>query len=114
MVHPIDASVGAQVRALRRQRSLTQTQLGEVLGLTFQQIQKYERGTNRISASKLAMLAAALKVPVNAFFEGCEDGVAHTGDSDDIRMLVASFEEMPASVQADFLRMVKSIASASY
>ena len=114
MVHPIDASVGSQVRTLRRQRGLTQTQLGDVLGLTFQQIQKYERGTNRISASKLAMLADALKVPVNVFFEECGSGNVSAGESDEIKQLVSSFEGMREPIQSDFLRMVKSIATASY
>jgi len=114
MVHPIDASVGAQVRSLRRQRGLTQTQLGDVLGLTFQQIQKYERGTNRISASRLAMLAEALKVPVSVFFEGCENGETVGDGEEEVRQLVACFEEMPESLQQDFLRMVKSIAASSF
>jgi transcriptional regulator with XRE-family HTH domain len=93
---------------------MTQTQLGDVLGLTFQQIQKYERGTNRISASKLALLANALKVPVSVFFEGCENGEVTRDGEDEVRQLVACFEEMPEPLQADFLRMVKSIAAASY
>lgn len=114
MVHPIDAGVGSQVRALRRQRGLTQTELGKVLGLTFQQIQKYERGTNRISASKLAMLAMALKVPVNVFFEGVEDGAVVGDATEDIQNLITSFEKMPGSVQKDFLRMIQSIAAASF
>lgn len=117
MVHPVDASVGAQVRQFRRQRGMTQTELGDILGLTFQQIQKYERGTNRISASKLAMLAEALNVHVGAFFEDCENGQHDNKSSDvaeDVRALVASFDAMPDKLQKDFLRMVQSIATASY
>ncbi|NVJ97444.1 MAG: helix-turn-helix transcriptional regulator [Alphaproteobacteria bacterium] len=114
MVHPIDASVGAQVRALRRQRGMTQTELGTVLGLTFQQVQKYERGTNRISASKLALLAEALKVPVGLFFEGVDGGDVACEGAEDMQRLVAAFEQMPSSVQGDFLRMIQSIGSADY
>ncbi len=113
MVHPVDESVGAQVRQLRRQRGMTQTELGSVLGLTFQQIQKYERGTNRISASKLAMLAGALKVPVSAFFEECE-GANGASNGEEVQTLVRHFDDMPEDLRLDFLRMIKSIAAASY
>jgi len=113
MPHPIDVTVGASVRTYRRQRGMTQTELGEALGLTFQQIQKYERGTNRISASKLVMRAEALRVPVGAFFEGCE-GVTDNEQPDEIKALVKHFDDMPEDIRMDFLRMIRSIATASY
>lgn len=69
----IDTHVGVRVRMRRKLLGLSQSDLGEALGLTFQQIQKYERGTNRISASKLYETASALKVPVGFFFEGYDD-----------------------------------------
>ncbi len=72
--HPIDIHVGNRVRILRRHRGLSQEQLGAHLELTFQQVQKYERGTNRISASKLYEIARALKKPIAHFFEGFADG----------------------------------------
>ncbi|MFP1132997.1 helix-turn-helix domain-containing protein [Asticcacaulis sp. W401b] len=68
--NPIDVHVGARVRMRRKFLSFSQQQLAEALGLTFQQVQKYERGANRISASKLFETAKALKVPVAYFFEG--------------------------------------------
>ncbi len=70
--HPdaTDIHVGARVRSLRRQQSLSQTDLAGELGLTFQQVQKYEKGTNRISSSKLYEIANRLGVPVGYFFEG--------------------------------------------
>ena len=68
--HPVDVHVGARVRARRTLLGMTQTDLGDAAGLTFQQIQKYERGTNRISASRLFKLCQVLDVPVNFFFEG--------------------------------------------
>ena len=67
--HPIDVHVGARVRVRRTLLGMTQTDLGDALGLTFQQVQKYERGTNRIGASRLFKLSQVLDVPVNYFFE---------------------------------------------
>ena len=72
--HPIDVHVGDRVRNLRRHRGLSQEQLAGHLALTFQQIQKYERGANRVSASKLYEIAKALRTPIAYFFEGYGDG----------------------------------------
>jgi transcriptional regulator with XRE-family HTH domain len=66
----IDAHVGNRVRMRRLMLDLTQMQLADGLGLTFQQVQKYEKGTNRISASRLHQLSQILRVPVPFFFEG--------------------------------------------
>lgn len=65
-----DIHVGALMRVRRKQLGLSQTHLADSLGLTFQQIQKYERGANRVSASTLYDAARVLKVPVGYFFEG--------------------------------------------
>ncbi|WP_142849358.1 helix-turn-helix domain-containing protein [Telmatospirillum sp. J64-1] len=67
--HPIDIHVGSRVRMRRTLVGMTQDQLGQALGITFQQVQKYERGTNRISASRLHDMACILGVPVSFFFE---------------------------------------------
>ncbi len=72
--NPVDLHVGGRVRMRRKFLGLSQSELAEALGLTFQQVQKYERGTNRISASKLFETARALKVPVAYFFEGYGNG----------------------------------------
>lgn len=69
---PIDIYVGQRVRARRKMLGLSQTQLGKELGVTFQQVQKYERGTNRIGSSRLFRMATVLDVPVSYFFEGAE------------------------------------------
>ena len=66
---PIDVHVGSRVRLRRRLLGMSQGRLGKALGLTFQQIQKYERGTNRISSSRLYRLSKTLDVPVPFFFE---------------------------------------------
>jgi transcriptional regulator with XRE-family HTH domain len=68
--NPIDKHVGARVRMRRMMISMSQEKLGEKLGITFQQIQKYEKGTNRIGASRLQQIANVLGVPVGFFFEG--------------------------------------------
>jgi len=67
---PIDRHVGQRVRARRLGLRLSQTRLGAMIGVTFQQIQKYENGTNRIGASNLYRIANALGVDVNFFYEG--------------------------------------------
>ncbi|MGC1304775.1 MAG: helix-turn-helix transcriptional regulator [Caulobacteraceae bacterium] len=64
--HPIDVDVGLRLRTHRKRRGMSQTQLGELLGITFQQIQKYERGHNRLAASTLVRAARAMNVPVTA------------------------------------------------
>jgi transcriptional regulator with XRE-family HTH domain len=70
--------VGRRVRALRLERGLTQMSLGDHLGLTFQQVQKYEKGTNRIGAGRLQQIAEILKVPVSAFFTPSEPARSDT------------------------------------
>ena len=66
--NPIDVHVGSRVRLRRTLLGMSQEKLGEAIGLTFQQVQKYERGTNRIGASRLWELSAVLEVPVQFFF----------------------------------------------
>lgn len=68
--NPIDLHVGARVRMRRKFLNVSQEKLADSLGLTFQQVQKYERGTNRISASKLFEIGRFLEAPVSYFFEG--------------------------------------------
>ncbi len=81
--HPIDVHVGSRVRLRRTLLGMSQEKLGEKLGLTFQQIQKYERGSNRISASRLYQAARILDVPVSYFFDGLDEG-AEVSSPDDI------------------------------
>lgn len=77
--NPVDVHVGLQVRLRRKELKISQEKLAEALGLTFQQVQKYERGANRISASKLYEIARTLQVPIGWFFEGLGDPVAAGG-----------------------------------
>ncbi len=73
---PVDVHVGARVRMRRAFLGMSQTSLGEAIGLTFQQVQKYERGANRISASRLFALSRVLDVPVEYFFDDMPTAVA--------------------------------------
>ena len=68
--NPIDKHVGSRVRMRRMMLGMSQEKLGDALGLTFQQVQKYEKGTNRIGASRLQQISIILQVPVSFFFEG--------------------------------------------
>lgn len=74
--NPIDKHVGSRVRMRRMLAGVSQEKLGEALGLTFQQVQKYEKGSNRISASRLQQIAKMLDVPVSFFFDGAPAGDA--------------------------------------
>jgi transcriptional regulator with XRE-family HTH domain len=88
--NPVDLHVGARIRLRRRMQGVSQEKLADALGLTFQQVQKYERGANRVSASKLYEIAAALRAPVAYFFDGLADP---TGDElDGVRVAAASEE----------------------
>ena len=71
---PLDAMVGARIRMLRVNRGISQTTLAERIGVTFQQVQKYERGANRVGASRLAQIASVLDVSVGEFFESSRTG----------------------------------------
>lgn len=81
MKHPVDVHVGKRIRHRRWMVGMTQQQLGEAVGIKFQQIQKYETGMNRVSASRLWDIADALDVSVIFFFEGYEEGKADTAAS---------------------------------
>ena len=75
--NPIDKHVGSRVRMRRMMLSMSQEKLGDALSLTFQQVQKYEKGTNRIGASRLQAIANILQVPVSFFFEGAPHTPGH-------------------------------------
>jgi transcriptional regulator with XRE-family HTH domain len=69
MPDPLDAMVGAKIRIFRIHRRISQTDLAEQIGVTFQQVQKYEKGTNRVGASRLSRIAAVLGISVGELFE---------------------------------------------
>ncbi len=99
--NPVDVRVGARLRLRRNMLGLSQEKLGELIGLTFQQVQKYERGVNRIGASRLYELSRVLDVPVSFFFD----------DTDPVRApAMGGFAEPPAEdFEADVLRKPETI-----
>ena len=97
--NPIDKHVGSRVRMRRKMLGMSQEKLGDALGLTFQQVQKYEKGTNRIGASRIQQICDILQVPVSFLFEGVPGGAAGEDFS----------ESSPAYV-ADFLATAEGLA----
>jgi transcriptional regulator with XRE-family HTH domain len=83
MAHKVDVHVGKRIRQRRWLTGMTQQKLAELVGIKFQQIQKYETGANRVSASRLWDIADALDVQVSFFFEGLEVDLAQTGEGGD-------------------------------
>ncbi|MEP0321640.1 helix-turn-helix domain-containing protein [Bauldia litoralis] len=98
--NPIDIHVGSRVRLRRMMLGMSQEKLGESLGITFQQIQKYEKGTNRIGASRLQNIARVLSVPVSFFFEDAPGGEPEAG---------GMAEQQSASYVVDFLSSSEGI-----
>ncbi len=99
--HPVDRHVGRAIRVRRRGAEMTQQALAARVGLTFQQIQKYERGANRVSASVLHAIAGALGCAPGAFFEGLETGGGGQGGSGrgQVTGLVADMLAAPGGVE---------------
>lgn len=73
MPNPVDIYVGSKLRERRTLLGISQNKLGDLIGVTFQQIQKYEKGSNRMGASRLYQIAKVLLIPVSYFFEGYEE-----------------------------------------
>jgi len=98
LTDPVDRHLGQMIRARRLSIGLSQRDLAQALGLTFQQIQKYEKGVNRISASKLLAVARKLETPVSAFFDGLDVG----GQGQSLFLEFAGFLELDGA--ADLAR----------
>ena len=79
--NPIDRHVGLRIRMRRKELGISQEKLAESIGLTFQQVQKYERAANRVSASKLWEMSRALTTNISYFYEGLGDGVEMVGSN---------------------------------
>lgn len=120
--HPVDVHVGKCIRFRRSQLSMSQSVLAERLGITFQQVQKYERGVNRISASKLFDTARALGVPIKYFFEELEGGekenttnsipehVAIYASQPDAHRVIRAMAEIPNPIRSRIATLIKTIA----
>ena len=127
--NPIDVQVGSRVRLRRNMLGLSQEKLGEAIGLTFQQVQKYERGANRIGASRLHELSRVLDVPVDFFFDdmdpvrapaipgGFAEPPAEAFDSDPLRrretveLIDAYFTIEDATVRRRLFDLAKALAA---
>ena len=114
--NPVDVHVGKRIRERRVTLGLSQTDIGEYLGLTFQQIQKYERGANRISASKLWALSHFFEVSVEWFFDSL--GKAGKGQEDVItrpesRQLSRYYWACPASIRKQLRALIRATADMS-
>ena len=119
--HPTDKHVGARVRSRRMVLGMSQTDLGTAVGVTFQHIQKYEKGTNRIGASRLHLLAEVLKVSPAFFFDGGVGQTAHTSACQDYfteflatsegLALIKAFRSVPtAKLRRNLIALVQALA----
>jgi transcriptional regulator with XRE-family HTH domain len=99
--NPVDKYVGSRVRMRRIMLGMSQEKLGEALGLTFQQIQKYEKGTNRVGASRLQQISEVLQVPVSFLFDGGPSGAV---------LSEGSAESASPAYIADFLATSEGLA----
>lgn len=110
MPHPVDVAVGARVRELRIRAGFTQQDLAAGLGLSFQQLQKYEKGANRISASRLVAIGASLGVRPESFFEGVgTEGVSLEGGAalnKDASKVARDFQRISDPKVRSIIRMV--------
>ena len=128
--NPTDKHVGARVRMRRMMLGMSQEKLGAELGLTFQQVQKYEKGANRISASRLQQIAHILQVPVSFFFDGAPslpgqqtDGLAEAtspayvadflSTSDGLALTKSFMQIQDAKLRRRIVDLVKQIVAAS-
>jgi len=119
MRHPVDVHVGARLRFRRDLVGMTQKQLADRVGVKFQQIQKYEAGGNRVSASRMWDIAAALGVPVSYFFEGMDDQPLAAADSvytmaDDAETeLMRVYRGIPETHRQKFLDLARLLSKAA-
>ena len=108
----IDRHVGQRVRLRRKMLRLTQTDLASAIGLTFQQVQKYEKGTNRIGSGRLYQLALVLKVPVSFFFEDLPTELASLPGDETASTESATFTREPGVALAGGCREALAMAHA--
>ena len=121
--HKVDVEVGKKIRVQRTMKKMSQTELGNRIGVTFQQVQKYERGSNRVSASKLVEIARALDVDVRLFFDGLEEEAGNNDNQPVSKNFITSrqglllnaafFSITDERIRENILRLVQTIASGS-
>ncbi|MDO5647265.1 helix-turn-helix domain-containing protein [Paracoccus sp. (in: a-proteobacteria)] len=119
MKHTVDVHVGKRIRHRRWMIGVTQQQLADKVGIKFQQIQKYETGMNRVSASRLWDIAAALEVPVSFFFDGIDmDDDAQSVEGDILNdkealQLVRAYYAMPAAQRRQIFELARVLSDAA-
>ncbi|MFC5358183.1 helix-turn-helix domain-containing protein [Azospirillum himalayense] len=106
--NPVDIHVGARVRLRRTLLGMSQEKLGDALRLTFQQVQKYERGANRISASRLFDLSRVLDVPVSFFFDDMSEATTAAAVTDDMCTASADSSEPDPMAKRETLELVRA------
>lgn len=118
----VDVFIGQKMRARRLSEGVSQEKLGDAVGVTFQQVQKYEKGTNRISASRLMQITAVLKVAPTSFFDGAPgkkktilgtpktDYVSEFVKSADGIALIRAYGRMPKQLRLSIVHLVQKIA----
>ena len=111
-----DAAIGARIRTYRLQRGMSQNALAEKLGLTFQQVQKYEKGVNRVGAARLQQIASALDVPVTFFYDGDTkarevESLLFLDSAFSLRLLRAYSKIKDQTVQRQLVSLMESIAA---
>jgi transcriptional regulator with XRE-family HTH domain len=127
--NPVDKYVGSRLRMRRRMLRMSQQKLGDKLGLSFQQVQKYEKGTNRVSASRLQALCHILQVPVPFFFDGSPQNAGHLGtdaeasspayvsdflaSSDGLKLVEAFTQIGDAKLKHSLVRLVEELGGES-
>jgi transcriptional regulator with XRE-family HTH domain len=115
MISEVDRDIGRRVRRRRRLLGLTQSQLGNAVGVRLQQIQKYESGINRVNAGKLFQIAAALQVPIAHFFEGQPNPVRSNGPEPTMNLgpieLVRAFAALGELRRCKLLDFAKELQS---
>jgi transcriptional regulator with XRE-family HTH domain len=112
--HPTDVHVGKRIRIRRLFLGINQQTLADKLGLTFQQVQKYEVGANRVSASRLSMIADTLRVPVSFFFARSQmdhEAGEHMDHPETIELLRCCYSFANDQVRQRFLELVKAVAA---
>jgi transcriptional regulator with XRE-family HTH domain len=110
-----DAEIGVRIRAMRIDQGLSQDELGQRLGVSFQQVQKYEKGTNRISAGRLIQIANLLKTTPHELM-GWGDGAAKVGDAsfdNESYKLAKTFADLPEGLKSLFRNLIHNVIEAS-
>ena len=115
-ISALDVEIGKKIRLRRLEQSMSQTALAEKLNVTFQQVQKYEKGTNRVGAGRLHLIASELKVPVTYFFQAEQqhsevDSLLYLNSPSSIRMVKAFAKIKSQKVKKGLLELAEALAA---